>query len=466
MKTFPLSRRFRALALLAAGLFSVTGPISTVARAATSDAHPDSSSGAPAGDNSSALRGIERDRREGGQGLKTAGNVLLFVPRSLISGFLYATVYCGQLMDDHNVVSSLDELLHSRDRTLGWYPVLTAGSGPAIGAAVFYRSPTLGVSAGGAYGGTDRWAVRGLSSYTFRTGTTVWEIQAAGRLVDRDDHEFYGFGSDPQSDPRNQFQQGGSEFLTYTQQLRRYPITLGVRPSADWQMFYTFYYQERRLSIPDYAGSGPDPVAIPGVEPGVKTSEDQIYNEISAQYDSRDRKKLISSGVRIEGYGGMAEGRGGYQARFGRAGLGASAFVPVLRRDRIIVPRLVFDMIDEREDDEPVSFADYPRQPTFRGVSAVTLLRTDKYSLVPSLEYHWPMTYGLSGGVFVDYLLVSHSLDALTFSDAPYAIGLDITLHSAESEVARLTLSSGSEGFRFLLSLGFSQRVGDRKDWQ
>ena len=86
--------------------------------------------------------------------------------------------------------------------------------------------------------------------------------------------------------------------------------------------------------------------------------------------------------------------------------------------------------------------------------------------MVPSIEYQWPLTYNVNGHIFVDYLMVSRSLELFTFAKAPYAIGVDIDLHSEERQVARLTLSSGSEGFRFLFTLGLPQRISDRQKWQ
>ena len=385
--------------------------------------------------------------------------MLLFVPRTLIDGLLYCGVYSGQLIDDSNVVSSLQEIFSGKGRAVGLYPVFAAGSGPAIGATLFYTSNAFGVTAGGAYGNSDRWGAKVAGHYSLTTGKTAWNLQVAAEILDRDNYEFYGFGSDPGSDPRNQTLLGPSrEFVTYSQKLTRAPLALGVRPSSDWEAFYTFYYQERELDLPVDASGGSEPPVV---------TEKQIYNEVAVRFDTRDRREKISPGVRIEGYGGQTNGIDDYQARFLRAGVDASCYVPIIRKNRIIIPRVVFDTIDSRNDDAPVSFADYSRQPTFRGVAASTLLRTDKYSDgAPSLEYQWPLTFNLSCGVFVDYLLVAGSLDDFTFSDAPYAVGVDISLDSVESELARFTLSSGSEGMQFLFTLGLPQRVSDRKKWQ
>jgi hypothetical protein len=419
--------------------------------ATESSAVTDDEAGGADGRNHQELRGVEREQKDGSHTLKTAGNVLLFVPRTLVDGLLYSAVYGGQLIDDSNAISSIEEIFTGKGRAAGWFPVITAGSGPAIGLGLFYRSDAFGVTAKGAYGNQDRWAAKLGGHYSLTTGHTVWNLQVAGEILKRDNYEFHGFGSDPGSDPRNDAVLGTSqEFVSYAQELRRAPVTIGVRPSSDWQAFYTFYYQDRKLELP-------------AVD---EMSEKQIYNEVALRFDTRDYKDKVLPGVRIEGYGGQANGIGDYQARFVRAGVDASGYVPIIKKNRLIIPRVVFDMIDSRKDDAPVSFADYPRQPTFRGVSGATILRTDKYSMVPSLEYQWPLTFNLSCGVFVDYLLVAGSLDGFTFSDAPYAVGVDISIDSVESEMARLTVASGSEGLHFLFTLGLPQRVTDRKAWQ
>ncbi len=114
----------------------------------------------------------------------------------------------------------------------------------------------------------------------------------------------------------------------------------------------------------------------------------------------------------------------------------------------------------------PISFADYPRQPTFRGVSSKTLLRTDEISLVPSVEYQWPITFNIGGHLFIDYLIVADSFNKITFSNSPYAYGIGFDLQVSNREVARFSVASGSEGLRIDFSLGFTLHTNDRTKWQ
>ncbi|MFQ5752472.1 MAG: hypothetical protein ACE5HI_10785, partial [bacterium] len=192
----------------------------------------------------------------------------------------------------------------------------------------------------------------------------------------------------------------------------------------------------------------------------------QIYNEIAARYDTRKYRGQISPGVRVEGYAGLSIGVASDDRRFSRTGVDAALYIPVIKQTRLIVPRVIFDLVDNLNDAVPISFAEYPRQLAFRGISSTNLLRSDKISLLSSLEYQWPLTYNLGGHLFVDNLVVSDSFDNLTLANTPYAYGFGIDLHGADSELARFTISNGSEGLRFFLTVGLSNHTSDRTKWQ
>lgn len=417
------------------------------------------------------LRGIEEDQKDGKEALRTTANVLLFIPRTLFDGLLYATVYGAYLVDDRNLIAGVEDIFYLHGRVLGWYPQVTFGSGPALGATIFYRTK-VDFSLGGAYGGSRRWGGKIRLFHAFASGKTVWQVDLSGRIIQREDYEFYGFGANPQKDPRNSFNPNtGNKSGIYAQKLSRIPLIIGISPSPKWQFFYTGFYQERRLNIPTGDSEANidkvfDLEAVPGIQEGGTTAGRQVYNEIAAAFDNRTVDRRTSPAIRLAGYSGISLGVGDDQGRFARAGIDVSLFFPIIKHNRVIFPRLVFDMIENLNDDVEISFADYPRQPTFRGVSTNKLLRTDKYSLVPSIEYRWPLTFNLRGHVFLDYLLVSSSINKLTFSQAPYAYGFDIDLNSDEREIARLTFSYGSEGFRFLFNIGLGQFTSDRSKWQ
>jgi hypothetical protein len=417
------------------------------------------------------LRGVEEVPKDGQEALRTTANVLLFIPRTLFDGLLYTTVYGAYLIDDRNLIAGVEDIFYLHGRVLGWYPQVTFGSGPAIGATVFYRTK-VDFSVGGAYGGSQRWGGKVRLFHAFPAGKTVWQIDFSGRIIQREDYEFFGFGADPQNDNRNSFNPTTDKNSgIYAQRLTRIPLIIGMSPSPKWQFFYTGFYQERRLSEPkEQDDANIENVfginTIPGLSEGQVTTGKQVYNEIAVGFDSRTFERQESPAIRLEGYGGISLGVSDDQSRFARAGFDASLFFPIIKHNRLIVPRLVFDMIENLNEEVEISFADYPRQPTFRGVSTNKLLRTDKYSLVPSIEYRWPLTFNLRAHIFLDYLLVSSAISKLTFPRAPYAYGFDIDLNSDEREIARLTFSYGSEGFRFLFNIGLGQFTSDRSKWQ
>ncbi len=418
------------------------------------------------------LRGLEKDRPERFAPLRTAANVLLFVPRTVFSGVLYTTGYGPHLIDDSEFVERFESFLYFYQKQIGWYPVAAFSSGTSLayGAGVFYRQKPFGISAGGYYHSSNLWKAKIKLLNAYRIGRSVLQFNLSGSILTRDDYKFHGFGADPARDSRNQFQ-NDSPYGIYLQRLGRLQLIVGFRPSDNWQFFYSGFYQERKIENP-----GDDDPAnirnvfdlsqIPGIAPGGPTIGKQLYNELSARFDTRAYQGQLSPGVLVEGYLGFSQGVGGDRSRFARAGGLAALFIPVIKHNRLITPRVVLDVIDNRNDGAPISFAEYPRQPTFRGISSKQLLRTDNVSLVSSLEYKWPLTFNVGGHLFVDYLFAGDSIDKLTFRQAPYAIGFGFDVHGEDSELARISVAGGSEGLRFKLTVGLSGYSTARTDWQ
>ena len=138
----------------------------------------------------------------------------------------------------------------------------------------------------------------------------------------------------------------------------------------------------------------------------------------------------------------------------------------MLRRNRLLVPRLIFDMVEELNDRSEIAFVEYPRHLEFRGASSKTLLRSDKYKLQTSLEYQWPLTHYLNGHLFVDYLTVAPNPGRFYSGSSPWAAGFGIDFHTSFSEVGRLIISHGSEGLFIKVDVGLSSLNKDRSDWK
>jgi hypothetical protein len=168
----------------------------------------------------------------------------------------------------------------------------------------------------------------------------------------------------------------------------------------------------------------------------------------------------------VASYVGLSSGLGGDESRFGRAGGELLLHLPVRRGNRLVVPKLSVDHVWNRRPDVPLSFADYPRHLTYRGVGPRrTILRTDNWVFVPSVEYQWPLTYRTQAVLFYDMLVVGRTLDEIRRSGSPWATGLALELHSPFRSLARLIVAGGSEGFRFGIELSPPVKTNDRTRW-
>jgi hypothetical protein len=408
------------------------------------------------------LRGLEEVPDEGSSADAVA-RALLFVPRLLLDGLTYSMAYGAYVGTESSVPRRMEEILTFDQRRIGIHPLLSVSSGSrtGFGAEVAYRVPGFGAGVSGLYGSSDVWAAKLDVVTEFAAGRVPFKIRGYGFISKRDDFEFHGFGPSPQSDARNEFLRAtGAEFVIYDQRLARTSIEAAARPWRILQFFYNGLYQERQVS--DFHDVDGERF---GASPAGDRTNKQVYQEIGFRFDTRENDRKITPGFRLEAYAGLSNGVGGDQGRFRRTGIDIAPYVPVLKRDRILVPRFLLDAVDDLNEDQPLAFTDYPRQPTFRGASRTHLLRTDLFSAVPSLEYRWPLTHNVSGHLFADYLMVGDSVGHLTFRDAPYAYGVGIAIQGARSEVGRIAVSTGSEGARLMIDLGLSFHVSDRTRW-
>ncbi len=421
------------------------------------------------------LRGLERPPRRGSAALRTVGNVVLFLPRTVVDGLLFSTGFGARLVDDSKFIDRLSDFVYVYERRIGWYPIVLVGSGdgPAAGATIFYRARPTGGSLGGYFGGTEFWLVKMNVSHGFKTGDAVWRFAVTGIANDRPDYEFNGFGANPLTDPRNPLNPGVTSTRgRYEQRMFRGQVVLGVRPAPAWEIFYTGMYSDRELDLPDDASSSNidqvfDLAQLPGFAPGGgnEAQINQLYNEVAVRLDTRAYRGQIHPGIRVEGYGGISVGMAGDESRFARGGIDVAAYVPVIRRNRLLVPRVIVDALENLDDNVQIPFTNFARHLSFRGTSPRTMLRADNVMVQPSIEYQWPLAFNVRGHLFLDYLLVARRFADLTFSGAPYAYGLGLDVHSSDSEIARFSVSNGSEGIRVFLTIGLSTFANDRTKW-
>jgi hypothetical protein len=420
------------------------------------------------------LRGVEQEERSRSSTTRSVLSTVFFVPRTAVDAVLLPMGYSIFLFSDTRWIANIGDMFYIHGRPIGWQPIvnLSTGEAAAFGATVYYRPGSFGSSVGGYYGDEKIFLFKGDLEYGFVSGNTVWQLGLSGKTMGREDFRFYGYGNDPQSDPRNSLKTNAAEeYGVYAQEMVKFQFVAGMRPSHRFEFFYTSMFQHRTLSIPDDDEIDNidhifDLTALPGFGSGMEAESEQFYNELAIRYDTREYQGALFPGVRIEGYAGLSVGVGNDSSKFSLTGIDAALHIPVIKRNRLLVPRVSFAYLNSINSDAEILFANYPRQLTFRGVGGQSLLRTDKYSVVPSIEYEWPLSPLLKGNLFLDYLLVGHSLDDLSFSDAPYAYGLGISAHSFHAERARLAISNGSEGFRMLLTFGLGTNANNRTNWE
>lgn len=417
-----------------------------------------------------AIKGIERDEKRADRYLRGTLNILLFIPRFAFDIVLRSAGYSAALLDEKNIVKSFENLFYLYERKLGWYPLfnVVSGSPRGFGAAIFYKNNYFGAVFKGAYSNNTIWGIKGDISYTFFKSNYVWKLKLSGRVQNDDNYRFYGVGPYPKTDPRSHFLPGTDQnFGFFFQRRVNIDVNLGVRPSANWEVFLTLFFQKRNIEEPrkETLSSIQNVFDIQNL-PGFRVNSKKVYGELSFVLDTREFLEIIEPGVRSETYLGFARGTFNDDNRLLRAGTDFSAFIPTTRNNRIFIPRLVFNLTEDLEDKPEIAFVDYPRQPAFRGTSNRQLFRNDNYSLLTSLEYQWPLTIHISGFVFGDHWMVSPTLPKISLSNAPWATGIGIKLHTRYKEIGRAFLSYGSEGIFAHLSFGFSTLYKDRTDWK
>jgi hypothetical protein len=413
------------------------------------------------------LRGVEREERYSDETLRSAIDVLFFIPRESVDGLLYLTGRGLQFATDPDVIEKVENILYFHKYRAGWHPLLNIDGdwNLEMGAKLFYRGDRFESSIRGKYVEPKHWKTRAELELRNRNAAVPWNIELSGIISEREDREYYGIGNYPATDSRSHFlPETDEESGEYFQRLKRLQFIAGIETGANWTWRWTSYIQERFITNPEDDDDVIKQVFEISQLAGVGTEAMLAYSEISLGFDSRDTGAKTPVGIDAEGYVGYTGGID-KDIRFLRSGIDFAWHIPVIKQNRLIVPRLAFNMIENLNDEAAVPFAEYPQHPTFRGVSSRHLLRIDNLSLVPSFEYRWPLTHVLQSCLFVDGLMVAQEIDKLTIADAPWAAGLGMNLRLHYGEQAGFRLAFGSEGFRGTLYLGLPGDKTARSEW-
>jgi len=420
-------------------------------------------------DSTTNLRGIEREERYASDVWRTGLNATLYLPRIAVSALLYSTGRGTYVATDPRVIELVEEFLYFYEKQLGWHPVLNLDSDfkPEYGLKAFYHHARFGTDFKGKYSNKKKWKTN--AQLTLRgTGSNVqWKATLTGQRTEDDDFLFYGIGSEPRGDARSGFLVGAnSDNATYFQRRDKLQFIFGVCADTPWEFFLTSFYQQREVSNisgDDQFNDVFDIAKLPGGESGKDWRS--IYSEIELRLDTRKNQTKSLRGVSLETHLGYSGGIGN-DKRFMRSGFDMAAYYPILKRNRLVIPRIVFNMVENLNTDESIPYFDYPRHPTFRGASSRKLLRQDNLSFVPSLEYRWPLSHKFSGFLFSDALVVSKTLSELSTNNAPYAFGIGMKMHGGQSESGRLEVAYGSQGLRIILHFGSVSHKNARSEWR
>jgi len=413
------------------------------------------------------LRGVSIKESHPSDGLNKRLSALLFIPRQAINGTLYSVGKTAAFLSDPDFIEKVENILYLHKRDLAWFPTLEYASGtrPVYGGGLYYHHKGMKVLTRMSGHDSNYWRFNTKASYEEYTSYGRWKASLRTLFEVKDNYRFYGLGKDPQSDPRNQFI-SDTDSGTYTEDRRKIEWKLTFAPNQKSEISYLGYLQRRSFRN---HGRGTNDFrevfkesSVPGFSNGAPVS--QIYDEISFTLDTRDNQAMLSPGWRSELYSGIAVGIGENDSNLLRLGADLIAFIPTHKKGRLVVPRLVVDVVEDLNN-TPIPFSEYPRQLTFRGVSSRDQIRSDKISLVPSLEYQWRLSHMFSGHLFYDHLVVGNKITSLGWKDSLWALGLGINFHYEGKEYGRIHLAGGTEGFQFKLTIGTPIAKNDRRDW-
>lgn len=352
------------------------------------------------------------------------------------------------------------------DRSLGWYPVIAGASDfrLKVGAKVFARKGPLGVAVKGKYTGAEKWSSYALFTVRGTRGVQVMQFSTKLLAEEDDDLYFYGIGRDPRTDPRSHFLSGADEERArYYQDKAAVQMILGLRTSRHLESRYTVQYMMRDIGVAAGERSGLAQVFNANNLPGAWDSPAvQLYNEAALRYDSSLRER---EGSTMELYAGFAQGLDRDPSRYLRYGFDGSVHIPVLTRRVLLAPRLVMNAVANLRDDTPLRFYDYPRHPTFRGVSPRKMLFADELVFVPALDLHLLAHPRITVGPFVDMVTVASSPGDIRPADNAWAVGLNLVYHDRYSDLASLVFAAGPRGVRLSMYIGAEPDRNERTRW-
>lgn len=406
------------------------------------------------------LRGIERPAHHGAEPSRLVTNALLWPFRLTVDFLFLASGTAGGLLQDEQIVPRVHDLFFTRGDQLGVFPTffVETGSTPNIGARFVANLEPFAATMRAGYGGQDQNVVE--SRLHLRLGLPQPALLSLEGLHDRRTGlGFLGVGQTPETDPRNQFR-GAPAAGVFRERRERIVAGLGVRPLENFEVLLSSSITQRTIDDPPgaQAGTALTEVFYPASIPGALATTQIIYSELALRLDTRANRSGNEVGALFEGYGGIGAGALGTPSNFARAGFQAAGFVALGRTSNIISPKIAVDSIASRATAH-LPFTEYVGQPTFRGFDN----RRDNISAVASLDYRWSLVRFVAARLFFDVARVFPSLSELALTHLRWVGGIGFDLSTSTSELGRVALALGPEGYNFLFTLGVPVGFGDRQ---
>ncbi len=405
------------------------------------------------------MNGMERPARRGDEAVRTVANGLLWPLRLVVDLIFLATGAAGALLENEQIVPRTRDFFFTRGGEIGVFPTvfLETGTRPNIGARLIVSVDPYAATLRGGYGGPDD------NVFETRMRLSISKpfpgvVSLEGMHDRRPGMGFLGIGQVPQMDPRNQFRNGPT-IGVYRERRERAIVGLGIRPLTDVEVLLSSSLTLRYADDPESPSAPTMAQAfLPGTTPGAYQMTRIVYTEFALRVDSRVNRSGVHTGILAEAYQGLGQGILGEPTRFGRAGFRLGAYLPFTRRTTIISPMIVVDAIAP-VDASVVPFQELVGQPTFRGFDN----RRDFVSAVASLDYRWYLSRFVAARLFVDFAKVSPSVWAFNLENVRWAGGFGFDLHSSTSQIGRVAIAGGQEGFHFLFAFGVPAGFGDRQ---
>ena len=406
------------------------------------------------------IRGIDQDEEAGFRPLWTLKKGIVFIPEQFAKGVKFASGYGVDLIDDPKFLNDLESFFFNSDRSIGWYPIvdITSQLRPRAGFNLVYHHTPFQAIIKGKYADEEKFKIESRFSFFKMDQEQVFRANLNVLYEYDDDRKFYGFGADPQNDPRNHFyQELVDDHGIYFQEHKNVQMTLGYKPHQHMSYYYSSSWDQRYIRDAD-EGTKTRLYEVMDVDqvPGMNSTYNQWYYELSWRFNSHNENRYLSRGFFSQFCLGIDKGMGSHPNLNLKTGLDMFTRIPVIQENRVLTPRLVVQTIKNLDNEHAIPFAEYPDHYTFRGVNTRTMLRVDNVIMVPSLQYSWPLSFNLGGHVFMDYLLSGKNLKKTGMYHAPWAAGFILDFHSLNEELANAKVIYGSEGWRFHIDIGVS----------